>query len=83
MVDQVRLARLLLRMGEQMSFLRERDGEDRDALRADDIRLSATKYRFVTAIEAMLDIAHHLLATELWGRPTTPRMRYASWADTG
>lgn len=54
-------------MGEQLSFLRERAGEDRDALRADDILLSATKYRFVTAIEAMLDVAHHLLATELWG----------------
>ena len=67
MVDPVRFARLLLRMGEQLSFLRDRAGEDREALRTDDIRLSATKYRFVTAIEAMLDIAHHLLATELWG----------------
>lgn len=66
-VDPVRLARLLLRMGEQLSSLREHAGEDRDELRADDIRLSATKYRFVTAIEAMLDVAHHLLATELWG----------------
>lgn len=65
--DPVRLARLLLRMGEQLARLREHAGEDRGALRADDIRLSATKYRFVTAIEAMLDVAHHLLATELWG----------------
>ena len=65
--DPVRLARLLLRMGEQLASLREHAGEDRGALRADEIRLSATKYRFVTAIEAMLDVAHHLLATELWG----------------
>lgn len=36
-------------------------------LRADEVRLSATKYRFVTAIEAVLDVAHHLLASELWG----------------
>lgn len=54
-------------MGEQLSFLRERAGEDHDTLRADEIQLSATKYRFITAIEAVLDVAHHLLATELWG----------------
>lgn len=67
MVDPVRLARLLQRLGEQLSILRQRAAEDRAALRADEVRLSGTKYRFVTAIEAVLDIAHHLLASELWG----------------
>ena len=33
--------------------------------------MSATKYRFVTAIEAVLDVAHHLLASELWGPADT------------
>lgn len=67
MVDPVRLSRLLQRLGEQLSILQQRAGEDRSALRADEARLSGTKYRFVTAIEAVLDIAHHLLASELWG----------------
>lgn len=67
MVDPVRLARLLQRLGEQLAFLRERAAEDRVSLRADEARLSGTKYRFVTAIEAVLDVAHHLLASELWG----------------
>jgi uncharacterized protein YutE (UPF0331/DUF86 family) len=66
-VDPVRLARLLQRLGEQLAVLRDRAAEDRAALRADEVRLSATKYRFVTAIESVLDIAHHLLASELWG----------------
>lgn len=69
MVDPVRLARLLQRLGEQLSFLQERAADDRGRLRGDEVLLSATKYRFVTAIEAMLDVAHHLLASELWGPP--------------
>jgi uncharacterized protein YutE (UPF0331/DUF86 family) len=67
MVDEVRLARLLQRLGEQVSHLRARAAEDREALLHDEARLSGTKYRFVTAIEAVLDVAHHLLASELWG----------------
>lgn len=69
MVDPVRLARLLQRLGEQLAILRQRASEDRAALRADEARLSGTKYRFVTALEAVLDIAHHLLASQLWGPP--------------
>ena len=67
MVDAVRLARLLQRLGEQLSILLARADEDRHTLREDEARLSGTKYRFVTAIEAVLDVAHHLLASELWG----------------
>lgn len=58
---------MLQRLGEQLALLQSRAAEDRTALRADEARLSGTKYRFVTAIEAVLDIAHHLLASELWG----------------
>lgn len=67
MVDPVRLARLLQRLGEQLTVLRSRAAQDRVALRDDPARLDATKYRFVTAVEAVLDVAHHLLAAELWG----------------
>jgi len=66
-VDPVRLARLLQRLGEQLSHLEARAAEDRVILRDDEARLSGTKYRFVTAIEAVLDICHHLLASQLWG----------------
>jgi uncharacterized protein YutE (UPF0331/DUF86 family) len=71
-VDPVRLARLLQRLGEQLAILRDRAAEDRAALRADEARLSGTKYRFVTALEAVLDVAHHLLASQLWGPPEDP-----------
>ena len=67
MVDPVRLARLIQRIGDQLALLRERAAEDRTRLRADEVLLSATKYRFVTAIEALLDVSHHLIASELWG----------------
>lgn len=67
MVDPVRLARLLQRVGEELARLRERAAEDRAALAADEARLSGVKYRFITAIEAVLDVSHHLIASELWG----------------
>ncbi len=67
MVDAVRLARLLQRLGDQLAHLRTHAAEDRSRLRHDEVRLSSAKYRFVTATEAVLDIAHHLLASELWG----------------
>lgn len=71
MVDAVRLARLLQRAGEQRSRLRVHAGVDRAALRADDVRLAAVKYGFVVLIESVLDVAHHLLASELWGPAET------------
>lgn len=67
MVDEVRLARLLQRLGEQVAHLRARAAEGPETLLEDEVRLSGTKYRFVTAVEAVLDVAHHVLASELWG----------------
>ena len=54
-------------MGDQVAHLHDRAAEDRSELVGDEVLLSATKYRFVTAIEAVLDVANHLLASELWG----------------
>ncbi|MFP5220631.1 MAG: type VII toxin-antitoxin system HepT family RNase toxin [Actinomycetes bacterium] len=71
MVDAVRLARLLQRAGEQLSRLRAHAGNDRAALRADDLRLAAVKYGFITTLEAVLDVTHHVLASELWGPAET------------
>lgn len=67
MVDAVRLARLLQRTGEQLSRLRAHAAVDRRELRVDDVRLAAVKYGFVVVLEAVLDVAHHVLASELWG----------------
>lgn len=62
---------MLQRLGEQLAHLRNRAAEDRTVLRSDEVQLSATKYRFVTAIEAVLDVAHHLVASEQWGPADT------------
>lgn len=70
-VDAVRLARLLQSLGERLAFLRDRAAEDRSVVRADPVRLAAVKYGFVTALEAVLDITHHLLAAGLWGPAET------------
>ena len=44
-----------------------RPGEER---RQDPIWLRGVKYTFVTAIEACVDVAQHICATEGWGPPT-------------
>lgn len=59
------------RAGEQLSRLRSHASVDRTALRADEVRLAAVKYGFVVVLEAVLDVAHHLLASELWGPAET------------
>lgn len=38
---------------------------------SDETRLESTKYLFVTAIEAAIDTAQHLCASEGWGAPDT------------
>lgn len=70
MVDETRIVRLLQRVGEQLAHLERHAAEDRVALRGDDVRLSAVKYRFVTMLEAVLDVAHHLCASQAWGPPS-------------
>jgi len=46
-----------------------RAGEDRHALQADAERLSGLKYRYVTTIEGLINVAQHLCASEGWGPP--------------
>ncbi|HET7326238.1 MAG TPA: DUF86 domain-containing protein [Nocardioidaceae bacterium] len=64
------MALLLQRMSEGLSYLRARAGEDHNALRDDDERLSGLKYRFVTTIEYLVNVAQHLCAAQGWGPPT-------------
>lgn len=71
MVDETRVIRLLQRVGEQLAHLERHASEDGGTLRADDVRLSAVKYRFVTMLGALLDMAHHLCPSQAWGPPSS------------
>ncbi|SNS06905.1 Uncharacterized conserved protein YutE, UPF0331/DUF86 family [Geodermatophilus pulveris] len=69
MVDAERVVALLRRLDVEVGYLRARAAQDRAALRADEERLSGLRYRFVTALETLVDIAQHLCASEGWGPP--------------
>jgi uncharacterized protein YutE (UPF0331/DUF86 family) len=71
MVDAERLARLLRRTTDDLARLRPWAGERSAALLADEVSLDHVKYRFVTAIEAVIDAAHHVAAAEGFRTPAT------------
>ena len=71
MVDVERVANLVRRLDTQVAYLTARAAADRSALRADEERLSGLKYRFVTALETVVNIAQHVCASEGWGPPTS------------
>ncbi len=68
MVDQARVLRLLRAIADDLSVLRRESDAD-DERRADPIWLRGVKYTFVTAIEACVDVAQHICATQGWGPP--------------
>jgi len=70
-VDERRVRRLLQRLADDLAWLAERRAGDRIALRADADRLAALKYRFITAIEGIVNVAQHLCASEGWGPPAS------------
>jgi uncharacterized protein YutE (UPF0331/DUF86 family) len=65
-IDEARVLRLLRSITDDTAVLRHEAeaGEDR---RRDPIWLRGIKYTFVTAIEACVDVAQHICATEGWG----------------
>ena len=69
MVDERRIARLLQRIASELSYLQARAADDRARLRGDVERLSGLKYRYVTTIEGVINVAQHLCASEGWGPP--------------
>jgi uncharacterized protein YutE (UPF0331/DUF86 family) len=71
MVDAERLARLLRRITDDLARLRPWAAERSAALLVDEVALDHVKYRFVTAIEAVIDAAHHVAATEGFRTPAT------------
>lgn len=70
MVDEVRVERLLRAITDDLAFLRTEAGAGAGR-RDDPTWLRAVKYAFVTAIEACLDVAQHVCASEGWGPPST------------
>lgn len=70
MVDDVRVERLLRAVADDLAFLHDESTADRRR-RDDPAWMRGVKYAFVTAIEACVDIAQHLCASEGWGPPST------------
>ncbi len=68
MVDNTRVLRLLRSVSDDLSVLRGADGADPER-RADPLWLRGVKYTFITAIEACVDVAQHICATQGWGPP--------------
>ena len=68
MVDEVRVARLLRALTDDLSVL-EREAQADVDRRADPLWRRGVKYTFVTAIEACVDVAQHVCASEGWGPP--------------
>ena len=70
MVDPERLLARLDRVGAELQRLRSQAERGREALRGDATQLDAAKYRLVVAIEACLDGAQHVVASEGLRRPS-------------
>lgn len=68
MVDERRVGRLLRAVRDDVALL-SREADAPAARRADPMWLRGVKYSFVTAIEAVVDTAQHLCASEGWGPP--------------
>ena len=68
MVDEDRVLRLLRSIADDTAVLRHEAGASEER-RQDPIWLRGVKYTFVTAIEACVDVAQHICATQGWGPP--------------
>ncbi|MGB9374436.1 MAG: DUF86 domain-containing protein [Jiangellales bacterium] len=70
MVDELRVARLLRAARDDVATLRT-EADTADARRSEPLWMAGVKYLFITAIEACVDIAQHICASEGWGPPAT------------
>jgi uncharacterized protein YutE (UPF0331/DUF86 family) len=70
-VDSERVRRLLAGVRTDLAFLRSFAAKPPGDLLIDEVALGAVKYRFVTAIEGCVKVAHHLVASEGWSMPET------------
>jgi uncharacterized protein YutE (UPF0331/DUF86 family) len=68
-VDRLRVQRLLRAIADDVAVLAREAGADGER-QADPLWLPGVKYTFVTAIEACVDVAQHICASEGWGPPS-------------
>jgi uncharacterized protein YutE (UPF0331/DUF86 family) len=66
-VDEERVTRLASDVRRDVARLRELRNTEHLVVQAD--QLDAVKYRFLTAIEGCISIAHHITAAEGWAAP--------------
>jgi len=83
MVDAARLRALLDRIRDETAHLRRLAAVGRDDLLADPDLMAAAKYRFVVAIEASIDAAEHVIASEGLRAPNDFADAFASLAEAG
>lgn len=69
MVDETRVLRLLRLVADDVAVLTVEQAADASR-RADPMWLRGVKYSLVTAVEACIDVAQHLCASEGWRSPT-------------
>jgi len=67
-VDEVRILRLLRSISDDVAVLGAEASAD-PGRQAGPLWLRGVKYTFVTAIEASVDVAQHLCASQGWGPP--------------
>ncbi len=83
MVNSDRIEALLAQLDEYVAQLRELAGYPEPELVGDRVRLNATKYSLVVAIEICLDIAGHLVTREGWRRPRDYADTFAVLGEAG
>ncbi len=83
MVDPERLLARLDRAGAELQRLRSQAELGREALRGDVTQLDAAKYRLVVALEACIDAAQHVVASEGLRRPSSFADAFSVLADAG
>lgn len=81
-VDEARVTALLHRLRTELDAIDRSVGRD-DALLADDDALPALKYRLIVAVEACVDVADHVIASEGLRPGASFADSFASLSDAG
>jgi uncharacterized protein YutE (UPF0331/DUF86 family) len=83
MVDAARLRSLLDRIGTELRHLRRLAAMSDEALAADPERMPGLKYRLQVAVEAAIDAAEHVIASEGLRAPETFADAFAVLGESG
>lgn len=83
MVDPERLLARLDRAKHELDQLRGQAALGADAIRHDALQLDAAKYRLVVAVEACIDAAEHVIASEGLRRPVSFADAFTVLAEAG